>query len=536
MKKWKLWLTRGVFTLIFGALAAQAYNLQIQHGDLYAERAYASFSGSKLSRGLIYFTDKKGNPIPAVLNKEYSVIFAVPIEIENPQETAKLMAPIVGKDESSLERSFSKKNDQYELVKEKAHPLEVNQVRALAVKGIYVRPQTFRFYPFQNSASHLLGFLSHSEDGNLSGRYGLELQFEKELSGVAQTSGKPRDLHLTIDRNIQSEAEQILGQLMRDWSADGGTFLVQEPSSGKILAMASAPNFDPNDYAKYQIKDFINPALQLVYEPGSVFKIITMAAGIDADKITPLTTYTDSGSVTLNNRTIRNWDLKAHGVQTMANVIEKSLNTGAIFAEIKTGHDVFTSYVKKFGFGEKTGINLPGDIKGNIANLEKGKDVNYATASFGQGISVTPLQMISSFSTIANGGVLLRPIFFQDEKPEVVRRVISSETARKIAQMMVSAVDVNMVAHIREYSIAGKTGTAFIPDFKKGGYTDRVINTYAGFASAFDARFTVLIKLDNPSGAPLAGLTVVPAFKRMTQFLLNYYEIPPDREVRSGDL
>ena len=268
---------------------------------------------------------------------------------------------------------------------------------------------------------------------------------------------------------------------------------------------------------------------QLEYEPGSVFKVLTMSAGIDSGAITPNTTYYDSGSVTINGRTIKNWDLKAHGTQTMTNVIEKSLNTGAVFAEEQMGHDVFTSYIKKFGFGQKTGVTLPGELNGDIRNLSGGRDINYATAAFGQGVAVTPLQMITAFSAVANGGVLMKPIITKDQQPEMVRRVISTKTASKVVDMMVSAVDKNILAHVPQYSVAGKTGTAYIPDFTNGGYTDNVNNTFIGFAPASHPRFVVLVRLNDPADAPLAGHTVVPAFKQMTEFLLNYYAVAPDR-------
>ncbi len=304
--------------------------------------------------------------------------------------------------------------------------------------------------------------------------------------------------------------------------------MVQEPSTGKILAMANLPDFNPNNYSVSRIGDFLNPAVQSVYEPGSIFKVFTMSAGIDSGKITPETFYFDSGSVTLNGRTIQNWRLKKYGNQTMMEVIEKSINTGAVFAEQKTGHDIFYNYLIKFGLNKLTGVNLPGEVKGNLRNLKNGRDINFATASFGHGVSVTPIELINAISAIANGGVLMKPYVLADGSPEIIRRAVSVKTAKTVTAMMVSAVEKNFTADIANYSIAGKTGTAYIPDFEKGGYTEEVINTFVGFVPASAPKFIVLIKLDKPADGPFAGLTVAPAFRELARFILNYYNIPPD--------
>lgn len=256
-----------------------------------------------------------------------------------------------------------------------------------------------------------------------------------------------------------------------------------------------------------------------------------MAAGLDAGKITPDTTYFDTGVLKVSGREIKNWDLRAHGKLTMTNVLEQSVNTGAAFAERQTGHVLFRSYLDKFGFSEKTGVDLPGELSGDIKRLKPGApEVAFATASFGQGVAITQLEMINAFSAIANGGRLMRPYINSAIKPMEIRRVISASSAKSVTNMMVSAVDKAGVGHIKGYSLAGKTGTAQVPDFKKGGYVpNEVIDTYIGFGPTTDPKFVILIKLDEPEGAPLAGATVVPAFRELAQFILNYYNLPPDR-------
>jgi cell division protein FtsI/penicillin-binding protein 2 len=545
---WRITTLTVFFSLLFGVLFFNLYSLQFEKRDYYLNKIEAQQEASGIfgaKRGNIYFTDKNGNQIQAALNKYFPMVYAVPKEIKNPVLAASTLSAVVGKGEMELEKILSKPNDQYELLVPRALPAQTEEIKKLGIAGIYVKDRELRFYQYGEMASHLLGFVSMGE--TLAGKYGLEFYFNEMLSGKsgnisAAGVSKPengQNLFLTIDRNIQSEGEEILKNLIDEHNAEGGTIIVQEPKTGKILAMGSFPSFDPNSYSESEIGNFINPAVQAVYEPGSVFKLITMSAGIDSGKITPETSYFDSGSVTLNGKTVKNWDLKAHGELTMTEVIEGSINTGTIFAQRKMGEDIFYNYLVKFGFSEPTGISLPGEVSGKINNLKKGKDIDFATASYGQGIAVTPLEMINSVSAIANGGTLMKPFVLADEEPEAVRKVISEETASKIAKMMVSAVDKNVLAGVANYSVAGKTGTAFIPDFNKGGYTDDVINTYVGFAPACakaaageavcDPRFVILIKLIKPEGSPLAGQTVVPAFREMTQFILNYYGIAPDR-------
>ena len=416
----------------------------------------------------------------------------------------------------------------------KATEKQVEEIKNLDLEGIHIRNESFRYYPYGDLASHILGFVSPTSYGYFEGQYGLEKEFNEWLVGDG-TENMPsyleneEGLYLTIDRNIQSESEKILDDMVGRYNAEGGSVIVQDPSSGKIIAMASSPSFDPNNYSEYPIENFINPAVEYVYEPGSVFKVLTMVAGINSGAITKDTTYYDTGIVKIDGREIRNWNLKAHGIQTMTNLIEKSLNTGAVFAEQETGHEVFTEYIEKFGFGVKTDILLPGEVSGNINLLYNGRDVNYATASFGQGVAVTPIQLVSSISAIANGGFLLKPLILENQKKQIITKVMKEDTSKDVTEMMVSDVDKNILGKISNYKVAGKSGTAYVPDFKNGGYSDDVIDTFTGFAPATNPKFVILMKLDKPEGALLAGQTVVPAFKKLASFILNYYDVAPDR-------
>lgn len=535
----------GASIFAYGTLLFNLYDLQVVKGDNYLVRAgsdVVALRYLRANRGAIYFTDKEGNFLPAVLNKNFPLVYAVPSAIEDASEAANVLAPILGRDVEELERIFSKKDDLYEPLLRKADRELAGKISSLAIKGIYADAEPGRFYPLGPLASQILGFVGpNSGDAGDAGKYGLELFYEELLRGkhgeisdgriIRPTPGN--DLVLTIDPNIQIEAEKILENLVEKYDADGGNVIVMEPKTGKILAMGSRPNFDPNNYGKSPLSSFLNPTIQQIYEPGSVFKVMTMATGIDSGKITPDTVYYDTGRLTLNGRTIENADLKKHGPYgraTMTNVIEHSINTGAVFAQKQIGRELFTEYVNRFGFGEMAGVDLPGELAGDTRRLSpKERDIAFATASYGQGIAVTPLEMINAFAAIANGGVLMRPYLNAELEPEVIRRVIAPDAAWQVTEMIISAVDKAGVASIKGYKVAGKTGTAFIPDFKHGGYTENVINTYVGFAPASRPRFVALIKLNNPAGAPYAALTVVPAFRDLAQFILNYYGVEPDR-------
>jgi len=525
--KIRFYIITGFFTLLFTVLGVNLYQLQIEKGKDFTnkiEAQNASREELNLRRGSILFSNRSGEEIQVALNKDFPIVYAVPKEIENAKETARTIGALLSLDEAKLEKDFSNKNSLFKLLRDKCDDATLSSIRSLNIKGIYTDTKQYRYYPFNELASSLIGFVGVNEDANEPvGLYGIEKLYNESLARGDSVS-------FTIDREIQARAEQTLGELLTMHNGSGGTIVVQDPMTGKILALANKPSFNPNDYKSASKQEFMNTAVQYVYEPGSVFKPFTMSAGIDSGAITPDTTYVDTGSVTLNGKTIRNWDLKAHGKVTMTNAIELSINTATVFAEQKTGRETFHEYLKRYGFGELSGIDLPNEVRGSIKNLERKevREVDYATAAYGQGVSVTPVQLITAFSAIANGGVLMKPYVSVAESPYVVRRVIKKETADKVRMMMESAVDKARLAAIPNYHVAGKTGTAFIPDFKRGGYSEDLIHTFVGFAPASNPKFIILIKLEKPN-KELAGLTVVPAFKRFAQFILNYYNVPPDR-------
>lgn len=412
--------------------------------------------------------------------------------------------------------------------------------------------QYSRFYPGGSLASSVVGFLGFQDKARV-GQYGLEEYYEPWLSGqvgfknflsqvgFGNSVNQGSSLISTIDKNIQFFAETKLKELVVKWQASGGSVIIQDPKTGAILAMADYPNFNPNEYFNYSLGEFINPNIQNPFEPGSSFKTITMAAALDVNAVTPETRYFDSGEVKILSASIRNYDLKSHGYQTMTEVLEKSINTGAIFAMRQTGHDKFLEYLEKFGFGNKTDIDLAGEASGNIKNLYTKREINFATASFGQGIAVTPLQLINAYSAVASGGKLMRPYVIEKIikpsgesvviKPEVIGEPISPETAKTLTSMLISAIDNGSIrkARVSGYEIAGKTGTA--QEAKpEGGYSDFFIHNLVGFGPARDPRWTILVKLDRPKGVETAAVSLADTFGDIARFLVNYYGIPPTNE------
>ncbi len=525
-----------LFFLVFVFLVARLYDLQIKKFDFYF--AKASFLGQdkdafKIRGGIFVKKGLEEELIPVAINKNFFTVYAVPKEIKEKERTSLFLANLLNAEKPVLFERISKINDPYEAMANKVSEEVALKIKNLNLTGVYIKPEPLRFYPFLNSLSHVLGFTSLDFEEKYVGRYGLESHYDKDLSSGA-------DLILSIDQNIQLKTEEVLSGLISRWGAERGIILIEDPKTGKIIAAAAYPNFDPNEFNKFPLDNFLNPAVENVYEPGSVFKVITMAAALNSGSITSDTVYIDRGQVVINGRTIKNWDFDekgARGKQTMADVLAKSLNTGVVFAEDKLGHDLFAQYVRDFGFGDKTGIDLPGEIGGNIRNLKSFRDINFATASFGQGISVTPIELIGALSAIANEGKLMKPYVTEKiinqsgatiiKNPEIIRQVIKPETAAIITSMMVKAVESGKIAVIDGYDIAGKTGTAQIPNFGGKGYSSEYIHSFGGFAPAWDPKFTILIKLDKPKGAKLSGMTVVPAFRELTQFLLNYYNILP---------
>ncbi len=518
---------------------------------------------TKMLMDTLDFTDEiKGyrKPVEVNFTQELS-------DEQKAEETVKMEAMADGEAHDlfyqQLKDRLSKKDDPFEPIKHRVSDEMADKLNSFNLKGIHTTSEQARYYPEKNSGSQLVGFVGQSSENNmLKGYYGIEGNLNKYLSGASgflrsesDSAGRlitlaskeykeaqdGSDVVLTIDRAIQFYSCERLAVWVNDMGASSGQVIVMNPKTGAILALCNYPDYDPNNYNKVKDIDlFNNKAINESYEPGSVFKPVTMAAALDSGKVTPFSGFNDPGVERIAGFNIMNSDLKAHGWQTMTGILELSLNTGTIYIARLTGLETFRDYVKRFGFGEVTNIELSPEAEGNISSLEKKGEIYLATGSFGQGLTVTPLQLAVAYSAIANGGQLVTPyvvnkIIAQDKteqvtEPKIRRQVISEETSKQLKSMLVSVVDNGHAkrAQIKNYKIGGKTGTAQMPDTKNGGYSLDTIHTFAGFGPYNDPQFVIITKMDKVQKVEFAEGSVVPLFKEIAQYIIDYYGIVPE--------
>ena len=546
MKNWRINLVFILFLFVSAAVISRLVFLQILEGDLnkaLSQGLFASFNDLQGERGEVFF--KNGEPL--AINVDLPFIFVNPRKIENPEQSSLALSQILGLNKDFLLEKLTN-NSSYSLIKRRLSAYEAEQIQDLNLEGVFVSEQKERYYPQEKLASQIIGFLGAEGIG----QYGLEQFYDKTLRGEEGflENKKGADLILTIDYDIQYQAGKLLEKAKKDLAAEGGQIIVIEPDSGRILAMADMRGFDPNYYEEYaeqgNLDIFKNRASQELFEPGSVFKSITMAAALEEEKVTPKTTYTDTGSITIGSDTIYNYAKRIYEHNpTMTEVLEKSINTGAIFVQRELGPNLFLKYVDEFGLFELSGIDFQ-EIYSQNNPLRTARDINLATASFGQGVEMTPVQLIRAYCAIANGGKLITPYLVEEivssdgkienlAKDKEQKSVISSKTASQLTAMLVSVIENGFAkaAKIPGYFIAGKTGTAQVSyaalDIKKEGYSDKTVQAFIGFAPAFSPKFLTLIKLDNPQ-TKTAEYSTVPAFKNLAEYMINYYQTPPDYE------
>ncbi|MFA6254690.1 MAG: penicillin-binding protein 2 [Patescibacteria group bacterium] len=553
------------FIFVFGLIIIlRLFSLQVLQNSFYlalASDKQEVYKNLFPVRGSIY-TNEQGELYPLVTNRDYYLVFAEPVKIESPKKIVDSITPILDLKEEEwkdLLGRLAKTNDPYEPIKHKVTKQQMEQIKALNLTGIGFSPESYRFYPETGIGGHIFGFVSVENDKRI-GQYGLEGYFNKELSGksgllksVKDALGSlitigPRsvqkaengvDLVTTIDRHVQFTACQKLKHFYEYFKAESATVIIMEPR-GAILAMCNFPDFDPDNYNAVEDINYLNnPAIFSDYEPGSVFKPITMAAALDTGKVSPDTTYEDTGEVKVGPFKIRNFDNKAHGVKTMTEVLEESLNTGAMFAAEKVGKETLRKYVNDFGFGKNTGITLDKEVPGDISQLDKKGDVYYLTASFGQGITITPLQLVAAYGAMANNGILSKPYIVSEIikldgtkeviQPQTIRQVMAPKSAALLTGMLVSVTEkgYDKKAKVAGYYLAAKTGTAQVAG-KNGGYSGKTIHTFIGYGPVSKPKFVMLLKLNNPQGIGFASDSLGPLFRQIAEFLLNYYQIPPD--------
>src|SRR3989338_8804908 len=555
----------GLLVGMAGVVLIRLFFLQVSYADVYGETAakqHAIAFSSLPTRGDIFFSDRQGALVPAAVTKRAYMLAGNPQKITDIAAAYEELARIMNFDK---EEFFSRASatSTYAVFLKDIPKEKAEEVMRLQIPGVWIAGEEGRIYPEGLIASHALGFVGYVDNERV-GRYGIEQQYEKILAGFSGDSTDRRskggflssfgktsltekkegaDIVLTIDPHIQSISHKITMDLLEQWDAVSAGILVIQPQTGAILAMESLPSFDPNTYNTVKDYDvFLNPFTQKSFEMGSIIKPLTMAAGLDAHAISEDTTYYDAGFVRVRDAEIKNYDGKGRGVQSMYDILDQSLNTGAVFIMQQLGMRQFRYYMERFGLGDITGVDLPQEIYGNTRNLEIGKEVEYATASFGQGIATTPLALATALSAIANGGELVEPYIMDrvmeenkivsKKTPSIRRRVLRQETTEIVSRMLSRVVDNTLAGGLVAmpgYHIAAKTGTAQIADADDSGYSDYYLHTFFGYAPAFDPQFLILLFLEKPVGVRYASQTLAKPFHALSEFIINYYGIAPDR-------
>jgi len=562
--------------IVFFALimVVRLYFLQVVKGQNYADivdKQYTVRSAKIFDRGSIFFKDKSGNLISAAsLNTGYVLALNIKTMSTDTDMYYKKISEIIPIDAGTFYSKVSKVNDPYEEIARKISEEDIEKIDSLNLSGVIIEKENWRYYPGGSLASNLVGFVGFDDRGtDLVGRYGLEKYYNENLKrdeqglymnafaeifsninkNFIQDKDREGDIITTIDPEVQGYVEKIIDATNKKWSPKLTGAIVINPNTGEIYSMAVSPTFDLNDFKKEtNVSIFSNPLISDAYEMGSIIKPLTMAAGLDDGAVTANTTYNDKGFLEIDGKTIYNFDKKGRGVIKMQEVLNNSLNTGVTFVMNSLGKEKFLEYFQAYGIGSETGIDLPAEASGNIGNLlnnlTNNKKIEYATASYGQGISMTPIITVKALSVLANGGKLIIPhavssidykvglsknISYVNESKQVIKK----ETSEEISRMLVNVVDESYKSiKMEHYSIAAKTGTAQIArPAKEGGgyYSDKYLHSFFGYLPAYNPKFLVFLYTVEPKNVNFASQTLTGPFHDIANFLINYYEIPPDR-------
>ena len=578
-----------IFLILFVVVIGKLFYIQVLQNEKFrimAENQQQRTYEILADRGKIFAS---GSAL--VTNEEAYLVSANPQLVNDPKETAERIVPILLEDSqffsynqvpqgtedpkiyliSKIEEILARTDRQWVAVARKVPAAQVGKLRALQISGLDFESSSRRFYPEGTLVSSLLGFVASDEDGEDKGYNGIEGYYDGDLQGKSgrrtqEESGSSEpiligdqieippqngsDLYLTINRGVQAALERKIAEGVVRYGAKSGAFVVLEPKTGKVLAMGSYPSFDPGNFSplltaedkesKYQ-KEFRNLSIATTYEPGSVMKGVTLSAALDSGKIETSWTFDDNGPLILGETKIDTWDGKHFGPgQTLSQLLQKSNNVGAAkLAKEAVGAETLRSYFLNFGFGSRLGVDLEGEEAGLVKKLKEWRPVDLATAGFGQGVGVTPLQMAAAYGAIANDGILMKSmvvekIVDQDGRevtldPTPIHRVISSETSDVMVELLRSAVEGGESAVLRDlnYRVSGKTGTAQIPVGDK--YDPNKTNvTFVGFPVK-DRSFVMLIRLDEPTTSTYSATTVVPLWVETFREIAPLFGISPDR-------
>ena len=561
-------LLSGVLILIALLLGVRLYFVQIVDGEKYRNDAKGQYvvetDQSIIDRGAIFFTKKDGTEDGAAVMQTGWRIAISPKDITNSEEVFAALSIDTALDSERFFASAAKEDDPYEEVAFRLSDEVATAIRAKKIPGVILVRDQWRYYPGGELAAHALGFVGFQGDKRV-GVYGLERSWEETLSRtssglyvnpfaeifmnleealIADPVSREGSIVTTIEPLVENRLEETLEGVMGTYSPKLVGGIVMDPKTGAIQAMGIRPAFDPNTYNT--VSDpavFTNLLVEGIYEMGSIMKPLTMAAAIDTGAVTPSTTYVDRGCIEKSGKTICNYDKKARNRVSMQEVLSQSLNLGVSYAVDQMGHEVFGRYIHAYGLGDKTGIELPNEAAGNIRAIDSGYDVDYASAGFGQGIAVSAIGMTRALASLANEGVLPNPHIVsgirmksgitRSVEPEAGTQVLKPETAQTVSTMLVKVFDDALLGGIlkqEHYSIAAKTGTAqvAIPN-GSGYYPDRYLHSFFGYFPAHDPQFIVFLFAIEPHGVEFASASLARPFLEVAKYLINYYDIPPDR-------
>ncbi len=544
-------------------LVGRLYDLQVvQYADLLGRAQKQQQRAIEVApqRGTIL--DRQMHPLAMSLATDS--VYAVPAEIPNREIAAQLLAPILGLGTRELLERFQSSRS-FCWLKRKASTQEADRVRGLNLKGINFQKEMKRYFPKGELGSHVLGYVGMDDKGLAGVEFGLDSVIRGRPGRVlvaedarrqsfrsSEWPGQPgKDVVLTIDEYIQYNVERALGDAVEHWRAAGGTVIVQDPATGEILALANQPTFDPNDFSKSRPRAWLNRAIAWNYEPGSTFKLVTLSAALEEGLTNPQEVIDcQMGSIVLAGHTIH--DHKPFGDLTVEGILANSSDVGAIKLGLRLGEARLDRYIRNFGFGARTGIELPGEERGLVNPPRRWSGISIGEISMGQEVGVTPLQLVSAYSVVANGGVLvparivrdvsggaareaLRPAMQGEARePADARRVLSERTAEEMKRMLTEVVErgTGSAARLDAYTAAGKTGTAQKIDASRHYSKRHYISSFVGFAPTQKPAVTILVVIDSPVGAIYGAEVAAPVFRTIAEQTLGYLNVPQDNPSR----
>jgi cell division protein FtsI (penicillin-binding protein 3) len=536
------------FVVLFALTLGRAAWLQVVHGATYeklALRQHRETVHIPAGRGTIF--DRRGEPL--AIGEQTTTVFADPREVSDPRRVSLEAGKMLGLEPNFVYRDVTNRKLGFVYLARKADPLAAARLQRLGLSGLGFYPEEKRVYPQDGVGAQVIGYagtdnhglegLERSLDGTLAGRAGSETIVKDPFGRVvdivkSKAESRGQNVTLTIDHQIQANAEAVLQDTVRKWHARGGSAIVLDPRTGQILAMANAPGFDSNDFGSVSPDLRRNRAVTDVYEPGSTFKLVTISGALEDGVVTPLTRFTLPPTIRVADRTIHDAETRSTERMSVQQILAHSSNVGTVTIAERLGPEELSRWVRRYGFGQTTGVDFPGESSGMVLPLDQWSGSTIGTVPIGLGIAVTPMQMASAYATIANKGVRMTPqlvlkVGSKRVKAPPARRVVSKTTARKVMAMLRDVViqGTGTEAAIPGYTVAGKTGTANKPT-AHGYSTTKYVASFVGAVPARHPRLVVLVMVDEPRGTIWGGVVAAPAFAKIAQFDLQYLEVPPD--------